>query len=90
MLEYAVGIGGQVSIGGGWMDEKSERTTNSGVGSVGVASFERSGLRGVYMKTKLTDTPYYSKNLDFNHRDVVDNTAIFTAHAPFCCCSRVV
>ena len=42
------------------------------------------------MKTKLTDTPYYSKNLDFNHRDVVDDTAIFTAHAPFCCCSRVV
>ena len=63
------------------MDEKSERTTNGGVGSVGVASFERSGLRGVYMKTKLTDTPDYSKALDFNHHELVDNIAIFTALA---------
>ena len=42
------------------------------------------------MKTKLTDTPYYSEILDFNHHDLVDNIAIFTAHALFCCCSRVV
>ena len=42
------------------------------------------------MKTKLTDTPDYSNILDFNHHDLVNNIAIFTAHAPFCCCSRVV
>ena len=43
------------------------------------------------MKTKLTDTLDYSKTLDFNHHDlVVDNIAIFTAHALFCCCSRIV
>ena len=35
------------------------------------------------MKTKLTDTPDYSKTLDFNHRDLVDNIAIFTALALF-------
>ena len=42
------------------------------------------------MKAKLTDTPDYSKTLDFNHHDLVDDIVIFTAHAPFCCCSRVV
>ena len=43
------------------------------------------------MKTKLTDTLDYSKTLDFNHHDlVVDNIAIFTAHALFSCTSRVV
>ena len=42
------------------------------------------------MKSKLTDTPDYSKTLDFNHHGLVDDIAIFTAHAPFCCCSRVV
>ena len=42
------------------------------------------------MKTKLTDTLDYSKTLDFNHHDLVDNIAIFNAHAPFCCCSRIV
>ena len=42
------------------------------------------------MKTKLADTPNYSKTLDFNDHDLVNNIAIFTAHAPFCCCYRVV
>ena len=42
------------------------------------------------MKTKLTDTPDYPKTLDFSHHELVDNIAIFTAHALFCCCSRVV
>ena len=42
------------------------------------------------MKTKLTDTPDYSKTLDVNHYDLVHNIAIFTAHALFCCGSRVV
>ena len=33
------------------------------------------------MKTKLTDD--YSKTLDFNHHELVDNIAIFTALALF-------
>ena len=35
------------------------------------------------MKTKLTDTPDYSKIFDFNHHDLVDNIAIFNALALF-------
>ena len=33
------------------------------------------------MKTKLTDTPNYSKTLDINHHELVNNIAIFTALA---------
>ena len=42
------------------------------------------------METKLKDTSDYSETFDFNHHDLVDNITIFTAHALFCCCSRVV
>ena len=35
------------------------------------------------MKTKLTDTPDYPKILDFNHHELADNIAIFTALAFF-------
>ena len=42
------------------------------------------------MKTKLTDAHDYSKTLDINHHDLVDNIAIFTAHTLFCCCDCVI
>ena len=65
-----------------WTKRARERPTVE-LAACGVASFERSGLRGVCMKTKLTDTLDYSKTLDFNHHDLVDNIAIFTALALF-------
>ena len=69
------------------MDEKSERTTNGGVEASPLSSVS---IRGVCMKTKLADIPDCGKTIDFNHHDLTDNIAIFTAHALFCCCSRVV
>ena len=42
------------------------------------------------MKTKLTDTPDYSKTLDFNHHDLVHDIAIFTAHTLCRCCFCVI
>ena len=33
---------------------------------------------------------HLTTTLDFNHHDLVNNIAIFTAHALFCCCSCVI
>ena len=48
------GVGGDVIIWGGWMGEKSKRTTNGGAGS---RRFELSSLRGVSSIRR--DTPVY-------------------------------
>ena len=77
------------------MDEKSERTTNDGVGSVSRLLFRTFWFgsysfhcRGGFPKTRLTDTFDHNKTLDFKHHDVVDNIATFTTPAFVCYCSR--
>jgi hypothetical protein len=55
-----------LSISGGWVDQKSERATEGGVGreasalsNVLVWEVLVSLLKWIYTKTKLTDTPDY-------------------------------